>query len=224
MNNRIIQNRTKMFGIIAVIGLVQFLLFSTIAMFFYSGGTSWNKLAEGYTFWHNVMSDLGRTVSYSGLSNTISSKIFNSSLMIFGISIIIIYLNMSKSFLLSKNFVSIIKIIGIISGLGMIGVSLTPDDILSDEHMLAVWIWILSLTTVLILLIVSKVIHQIYDSILYLSAILLFAVLIHIGQGLLDMWSPTVATTQKVVVYLNVLWYLLISNNIINQNKQLKKI
>ena len=144
--------------------------------------------------------------------------------MIFGISIIIIYLNMSKSFLLSKNFVSIIKIIGIISGLGMIGVALTPDDILSDEHMLAVWIWILSLTTVLILLIVSKVFHQIYDSILYVSAILLFAVLIHIGQGLLDMWSPTVATTQKVVVYLNVLWYLLISNNIINQNKQLKKI
>ena len=131
---------------------------------------------------------------------------------------------MSKSFLLSKNFVSIIKIIGIISGLGMIGVALTPDDILSDEHMLAVWIWILSLTTVLILLIVSKVIHQICDSILYVSAILLFAVLIHIGQGLLDMWSPTVATTQKVVVYLNVLWYLLISNNIINQNKQLKKI
>ena len=131
---------------------------------------------------------------------------------------------MSKSFLLSKNFVSFIKIIGIISGLGMIGVALTPDDILSDEHMLAVWIWILSLTTVLILLIVSKVIHQIYDSILYVSAILLFAVLIHIGQGLLDMWSPTVATTQKVVVYLNVLWYLLISNNIINQNKQLKKI
>ena len=70
----------------------------------------------------------------------------------------------------------------------------------------------------------AKVIHQIYDSILYVSAILLFAVLIHIGQGLLDMWSPTVATTQKVVVYLNVLWYLLISNNIINQNKQLKKI
>ena len=68
------------------------------------------------------------------------------------------------------------------------------------------------------------VIHQIYDSILYVSAIILFAVLIHIGQGLLDMWSPTVATTQKVVVYLNVLWYLLISNNIINQNKQLKKI
>ena len=90
--------------------------------------------------------------------------------------------------------------------------------------MLAVWIWILSLTTVLILLIVSKVTHQIYDSIFYVSAILLFAVLIHIGQGLLDMWSPTVATTQKVVVYLNILWYLLISNNIINQNKQLKKI
>ena len=30
MNNRIIQNRTKMFGIIAVIGLVQFLLFQLL--------------------------------------------------------------------------------------------------------------------------------------------------------------------------------------------------
>ena len=218
------QNWTKILGIIGVLGLVQFLLFSTVAMFFYSGGTSWNKLAEGYTFWHNVMSDLGRTVSYSGLSNTISSRIFNSSLMIFGISIIIIYLNMSKSFLLSRNIVYFTKIIGLISGLGMIGVALTPDDILSDEHMLAVWIWILSLTTVLILFIVSKVTHQIYDSIFYVSAILLFAVLTHIGQGLLDMWSPIVATTQKIVVYLNVLWYLLISKNIINQNQRLIKI
>ena len=131
---------------------------------------------------------------------------------------------MSKSFLLSRNIVYFTKIIGLISGLGMIGVALTPDDILSDEHMLAVWIWILSLTTVLILFIVSKVTHQIYDSIFYVSAILLFAVLIHIGQGLLDMWSPIVATTQKIVVYLNVLWYLLISKNIINQNQRLIKI
>ena len=224
MNNRSIQNLKKIFGIIGVLGLVQFLLFSTVAMFFYSGGTSWNNLAEGYTFWHNVMSDLGRTVSYSGSSNTVSSTIFNSSLMIFGVSIIIIYLNMSKSFLLSKNIVFYIKIIGIISGLGMIGVALTPDDILSDEHILAVWIWILSLSTVLILFILSKVTHKIYDNIFYVSAILLFAVLIHIGQGLLDMWSPIVATTQKIVVYLNVLWYLLISKKIINQNQRLIKI
>ena len=223
MINYLINNRKKVGGIVGAIGLLQFLLFSTIAMFYYSGGTSWNKLAEGYTFWHNVMSDLGRTVSYSGLSNTVSSTIFNSSLIIFGISIIIIYLSLSKTFLPYKRIINYIKIIGIISGLGMIGVALTPDDILSDEHMLAVWIWILSLSTVLILFILSKVTHQIYDSIFYVSAILLVAVFVHIGQGLLDMWSPIVATTQKIVVYLNVLWYLLISKNIINQNQQLIK-
>ena len=224
MINYLINNRKKVGGIVGAIGLLQFLLFSTIAMFYYSGGTSWNKLAEGYTFWHNVMSDLGRTVSYSGLSNTVSSTIFNSSLIIFGISIIIIYLSLSKTFLPYKRIINYIKIIGIISGIGMIGVALTPDDILSDEHMLAVWIWILSLSTVLILFILSKVTHKIYDNIFYVSAILLFAVLIHIGQGLLDMWSPIVATTQKIVVYLNVLWYLLISKNIINQNQQQIKI
>lgn len=224
MINYLINNRKKVGGIVGAIGLLQFLLFSTIAMFYYSGGTSWNKLAEGYTFWHNVMSDLGRTVSYSGLSNTVSSTIFNSSLFIFGISIIIIYLSLSKTFLPYKRIINYIKIIGIISGLGMVGVALTPDDILSDEHMLAVWIWILSLSAVLILFILSKVTHKIYDNIFYVSAILLFAVLIHIGQGLLDMWSPIVATTQKIVVYLNVLWYLLISKNIINQNQRQIKI
>ena len=82
MINYLINNRKKVGGMVGAIGLMQFLLFSTIAMFYYGGGTSWNKLAEGYTFWHNVMSDLGRTVSYSGLSNTVSSTIFNSSLII----------------------------------------------------------------------------------------------------------------------------------------------
>ena len=210
------KNWKKIGGIIGAVGCLQFLIFSTIAMFNYSGGTSWNKSAEGYTFWHNVMSDLGRTVSYSGISNTISSTIFNNSLIFFGISIIIIYLSMGKRLLLTDKFIFFITIFGIISGIGIIGVGLTPDDILSDEHMIAVWIWILSLSTVLILIIISKIINHSYDSMFYLSFVLLFAVCIHIGQGLLEMWSPIVATTQKIVVYLNVSWYLLISKKIID--------
>ena len=210
------KNWKKIGGIIGAVGCLQFLIFSTIAMFNYSGGTSWNKSAEGYTFWHNVMSDLGRTVSYSGISNTISSTIFNNSLIFFGISIIIIYLSMGKRLLLTDKFIFFITIFGIISGIGIIGVGLTPDDILSDEHMIAVWIWILSLSTVLILIIISKIINHSYDSLFYLSFVLLFAVCIHIGQGLLEMWSPIVATTQKIVVYLNVSWYLLISKKIID--------
>ena len=210
------KNWKKIGGIIGAVGCLQFLIFSTIAMFNYSGGTSWNKSAEGYTFWHNVMSDLGRTVSYSGISNTFSSTIFNTSLIFFGISIIIIYLSMGKRLLLTDKFIFFITIFGIISGIGIIGVGLTPDDILSDEHMIAVWVWILSLSTVLILIIISKIINHSYDNMFYLSFVLLFAVCIHIGQGLLGMWSPIVATTQKIVVYLNVSWYLLISKKIID--------
>ena len=82
--------------------------------------------------------------------------------------------------------------------------------------MIAVWVWILSLSTVIILIIISKIINHSYDSIYYLSFILLLAVSIHIGQGLLGMWSPIVASTQKIVVYLNVSWYLLISKKIID--------
>ena len=38
-----------------------------------------------------------------------------------------------------------------------------------------------------------------------------FAIAFHISQGVFDIWGPIVATTQKIVVYLNCGWYLCLS-------------
>ena len=121
-------------AIIGSIGCTEFVLFSTIAMFFYGGGTSWDKSAEGYTFWHNVLSDLGRTISYSGVPNTVSSPMFNVALSFFGICIIVIYLSMGKIYLRPYWLMLTIIIGGIISGTGIIIIGLAPDDILSLIH------------------------------------------------------------------------------------------
>ena len=82
-----VKNWRRIGAIIGSIGCIEFVIFSTIAMFFYGRGTSWDKSAEGYTFWHNVLSDLGRTISYSGVPNTVSSPMFNVALSFFGICI-----------------------------------------------------------------------------------------------------------------------------------------
>ena len=201
-------------AIIGSIGCIEFVLFSTIAMFFYGGGTSWNKSAEGYTFWHNVLSDLGRTVSYSGVPNTVSSPMFNIALSFFGICIIVIYLSMGKNFLRSYWLMLLILIGGIISGTGTVIIGFTPDDKLSDYHMLGVWMWALPLFSVLLLFIIYGVINGIYDNFLFITCALAIALFIHIGQGVTGLWSPIVAATQKIVVYLNIIWYLWICRKI----------
>ena len=208
------KNWRRIGAIIGSIGCIEFVLFSTIAMFFYGGGTSWDKSTEGYTFWHNVLSDLGRTVSYSGVPNTVSSPMFNIALSLFGICIIVIYLSMGKNFLRPYWLILFILIGGIISGIGTVIIGLTPDDKLSDYHMLGVWMWALPLFAVLLLFIFNGVIKRIYDNFLFVTCTLALALFIHIGQGVTGMWSPTVVITQKIVVYLNIIWYLLICRKI----------
>ncbi len=211
------KNWRKKGAIIGSIGCIEFVIFSTIAMFFYGGGTSWNKSAEGYTFWHNVLSDLGRTVSYSGLPNNVSSPMFNLALSFFGICIIVIYLSMGKDFLRPYWLMLAILIGGIISGTGVVIIGFAPDDVLPDYHMLGVWMWALPLFSVLLLFIINAVINRIYDNYFFLTCTLAAVLFIHIGQGITGLWSPIVAATQKIVVYFNIIWYLWICRKISTQ-------
>lgn len=55
-----------------MLGVVQYAILTSIAMFFYAGGTALNPNTSGYTFWANFFSDLGRTRAWSGRNNTIS--------------------------------------------------------------------------------------------------------------------------------------------------------
>jgi len=121
---------------------------------------------------------------------------------------------MGKNFLRPYWLLLIILVGGIISGTGIVIIGFAPDDILSDYHMLGVWMWALPLFAVLLLFIIYAVINRIYDILLFVSSMLAIAFFIHIGQGVTGMWSPIVAATQKIVVYLNITWYLWICRKI----------
>ena len=75
--------------LLGMFGMVQLVILTSIAMFFYAGGTRLNPSAPGYSFWANWFSDLGRTKGYSGKDNTVSMIIFIIATSVRGISLII---------------------------------------------------------------------------------------------------------------------------------------
>ncbi|MHA1475851.1 MAG: hypothetical protein ACTSQ5_11780, partial [Promethearchaeota archaeon] len=73
---------------ITILGIFQFLILSSLAMVFYSGGNINDPNSLRYAFFLNKFSDLGMTVSYNGKSNWISFCLFNSALILLGLSLI----------------------------------------------------------------------------------------------------------------------------------------
>ncbi len=78
------------FGLI--LGGIQFLVVSTIAMCLYPGGTKVNPLTAGYSFWCNMFSDMGRTVAHNGACNTVSATLFIATMWVLAMLCVPFYL------------------------------------------------------------------------------------------------------------------------------------
>tara|TARA_B100002052_G_C15867179_1_gene592866 strand:+ start:827 stop:1540 length:714 start_codon:yes stop_codon:yes gene_type:complete len=109
-------------------GIIFFLLFNVIAMFFYPGGSIYNPDTNHYDFFKNYLSQLGRLRAINGESNTISSCIWMSGMTITGIIFFIYYIYLPTFF---KNKISIFaSIFGCISCISFILTGLTPGDLI----------------------------------------------------------------------------------------------
>jgi hypothetical protein len=129
--------------VLSIIGCLQFVLLTAIAMIFYKGGTYINPTPLSYLFWQNYFSDLGRTVAHSGIPNTTSFVLFTMALSLWGITQILFYIIFPTLF---KNYPNLRKIIisgsilGVISGISYVGIAFTPSDIAGSLHDLFVLI------------------------------------------------------------------------------------
>ncbi|MFX1317332.1 MAG: hypothetical protein ACFE9T_15825 [Promethearchaeota archaeon] len=120
-----------------MIGILQFIILTFIAMLYYKGGTYIDPTTSGYLFWNNFFSDLGRTIAHSGLDNRISFMIFTITLLIWGFSHIPFYSVLSSYFKENKKQTKLSKtgsILGILTGISYMGIALTPSDTFNDAH------------------------------------------------------------------------------------------
>ena len=120
------------------IALVLFILLISIAMIIYPGGTYRDLSTEGYIFSQNFLSDLGRWSSWNQGQNFYSSLLFSFSFMIVGLVFSAFFWTLPSIFN-EEDFYFLTKIgssAGIISGVLIIGVALTPADIAYASHII----------------------------------------------------------------------------------------
>ncbi|MBN1215258.1 MAG: hypothetical protein JXA99_07410 [Candidatus Lokiarchaeota archaeon] len=125
--------------IIIIIAPIQYIILSSIAMFFYSGGTLDNQMSFGYNFWNNFFSDLGRFTALSGEPNYISFIIFTFSALIMSISLILFVISLYRLFQ-DKNqinkYINLGSIFGLITAFFLILTVLTPWDLFPSVHLM----------------------------------------------------------------------------------------
>jgi len=196
--------------------LLLFILLNLIAMYLYPGNTYHNHLTNKYIFTQNFLSDLGRTHVFSGKINFFSSQLFNTSLIIAGIVFIMFYYNVkSILFLKNKKWLSYIgSWFGILGGICLAGVGLTPANLYLSYHILfANWLFRFMLfASIFYSYIIFK--HPIFESkyaigyIIFTITILFYIIISELGP------SPkhsVFALTLQVVSQKIILFIFLIS-------------
>lgn len=136
---------------ISLAGVLQFLVCVALAMAWYAGGSPFHEQAVGYAFFANFLSDLGRTVAWSGQANGASSMVFNSSLIVLAVSQVPFYLFFPLH--AEDKVIPLLcaAALGIVSSFGLAGVGLTPYDLHLRSHIICLLWWIGPLTIALVL-------------------------------------------------------------------------
>ena len=115
--------------------IVLFCFLNIISMFLYPGGSIHDKEQSGYMFTKNFFSDLGTTISYSGVDNILSCILFNMSLCICGFTFIMLFTKVQGIFKF-KVLSFFATLFGVLGGICFIGVAFTPADLLLQPHIM----------------------------------------------------------------------------------------
>ena len=121
-----------------------FVILNIASMLLYPGSTYRDHLTLGYSFSENFLSDLGRTLTFSGEINFLSSQLFNMSLVLAGGVFALFYLHVRKVFNSDKQKILafIGSFFGFLGGLCLVGVGFTPSDLYLYLHIVcANWLF-----------------------------------------------------------------------------------
>ncbi len=193
--------------IYGIIGIIQFILLTGIAMIFYAGGTIFNHFLPGYSFWFNYISDLGMTIAWSGASNLISKVLFSIAILIMSITMFFSFLAMTFLFMRSKKtkwFSIFGTCFALISAIGFIGLVFASEDSNMTIHLLVAAFGYGSIFLTAIFYSIAIFLDKDYPNryavalLVMVIALFIFILLILIGPGIqaLD-WAITYAIPKK---------------------------
>ena len=186
---------------LVIVGTLQFLILTFIAMVFYSGGTRIDETTQGYDFFANFFSDLGRTVAYSGSANLISALLFIVSLVGLGLTFFIYFRWIPEIFNYTeeeKKLSRIIVQIGTIAALAFIGVAFTPSNLVTIIHDALVVIGFTLVSLVLGILLILTINDSSFSKIYTVTYFVLIAIILLYG-GLFFL-IPEITTNEELII------------------------
>jgi len=196
-------------------GCVSFVLLTAFAMAMYPGGTHLELETDGYDFFDNTFSELGRVRGYLGQTNAASAASFALATVVAGASLGAFFRSEAERLQnrasLSR-YARLTKLFGFFTAFGFTFVGLTPTDLVPALHYLFVYVAFVSYAfTVTVLLFgwgsvpdrngnVRR--HRLfaYGAFLVALCVYLVVLLLAAGTGSTALHAPLV-TGQKLVVY-----------------------
>lgn len=190
----------KVYGLISVVGIVQFLVLTFVAACFYPGG---------YDYFGYYFSDLGAVTARNGEPNTLSSTLFSFSLPGVALSLIPFWISvraLSGESKLGRVLSKIGSVSGLLSTPFILGVVLYPMDTQLNAHILTTMLFFTFFMTGIVsysAMFITSPEHP--SSHGFMGLLLLFFSL----PIFMDPLASYVAFLQKVLAYGCFIWVLL---------------
>lgn len=175
-------------GMAAVFGIVQFAAAVTLAM----------NVSEDYAMTGQFLSDLGRA------DNAEAAPIFNRGVVILGVLLIPFFLVMPR---VLQRFRNLIRVAGVVSACGLIGIGLTPYDQFFVAHQLCLAMWVAPMLLLMVTFFVAAVLDGFATRWLTIGTIVcLIAIFGYITAGS----HQGHVVLQKAVAVLAIWWFAMV--------------
>lgn len=196
-------NRTNLlFGLVACLGIGQFLGATWIAMRSYPSATSGTE--SGYKITGHFLSDLGSTKTTDGLKNADSAVMFNRSVIGLGIALMPFFGVLGSR---CPSVGWLIRACGAFSATGLIGIGLTPYDVYFTAHHVALALWLVPMIVAMTAYFISAALQEEASTSLWVatSAIVIAA----LGYAFVGSRDGYIVM-QKLLSAASIAWFLLV--------------
>ncbi len=191
-------------------------------MYFYQGGNHFDHTAENFIFDQNYLSDLGRSLTFSGEDNG-AYVFYTITLSLVGVGIILLFALLTST--VTKHWKYAVIFLGSISGIAYIGIALNPVNESLMPHIIfgKIAFFAFFFSSVGIHILLDKKTYPTSNKLLYFLNIIMFLYLLLTlfgppsSTGIWALQLKTVA--QKTVVYTLIICAILILYELIKKRK-----
>lgn len=123
--------------VLIMFGCALFVVLTLIAMLFYPGGTMTDPTTSGYSFFANVLSELGMTETHAGQPNTVSRVLFTVTLSLTGVGMAAFFLAFRQFFVDTRSgriLSGTGSVFGVVCAICLVGAAFTPIDVQAQWH------------------------------------------------------------------------------------------